>query len=97
MAQERPALPERVHKQVGTKIKVKDGKKKLSAHILDAWRNNTKLKKCCRDVEESELEFFDTDDNGTVDLVVMTCNVCGLRQRRVAVTGMGATKPSAVA
>jgi len=82
-----PNAPEKLPKPVGTKMKVKDGLSKLPAKITERWRTDPKMQKCCRDITENELEFFDIDNNGEPDLVVMTCDKCGRKQRWIAAAG----------
>jgi hypothetical protein len=80
----RPVAPERPHKLLQPKTKTAELMGRIPAKIIDKIRNNTKLRDCCRDVEPSEVELFDTDGNGLPDLLVMTCNECGRKQRFLA-------------
>lgn len=89
MPKPRNAQPER--KAVILRGKVKVSQDKATAVVKHAAKiaANEKLQACCRDVEESEVEYRDTDGNGTVDLIIITCNVCGRRQFIMAGGAMG--------
>lgn len=90
----RPERVTREHIKLGKTDKVGSIKARLSAKIVDDFRNNQNAPACCRDVDSNDIEFFDTDGNGVPDKITMTCDVCGRKHIRVA---MGGSKPVSVA
>jgi len=71
------------------KVKVKEDKAPAVVKHAAKIKANALLKDCCRDVDESEVEYRDTDGNGTVDLLVVTCDKCNRRQFIMAGGAMG--------
>lgn len=84
--------PERSPVRIMGPVRVDTQKLAVPRRFVASVRDNTKLNKCCRNVEASAMEYFDTDGNGEPDLMVITCNECGRRQFRVAGGGMGDPK-----
>lgn len=75
-------------KKMGT-AKVSSVRGVMPERYFSDIANNTSLQPCCRDVDPSEVELFDTDGNGVADLMVITCDVCGRKQYRGAAGAKG--------